>query len=54
MLLLGENDGGWWGKKTSQLHLVLLSPFALFLNKTCNLAKKEDMWFWGYGIKQAC
>ena len=43
ILLLGEKDGGWWGKKTSQLHLVLLSLFAINLNKASNLAEKENM-----------
>ena len=43
MLLLGENNGGWWGQKTSQLHLVLLFLFAINLNKAGNLAEKADM-----------
>ena len=29
-------------------------PFALFLNKTGNLAEKVDMYFGGSGIKQRC
>ena len=43
MILLGEKDGGRWGKKTSQLNLVLLSIFAINLNKAGNLAEKVDM-----------
>ena len=54
MILLGENYGGLWGKKTSQLHLVLLSLLPFFINKTDNLAEKIDMRFGGYGIKQTC
>ena len=43
MLLLEEKNGGWWGDKTSQLHLVLLSLFAINLNKAGNLAENVDM-----------
>ena len=32
----------------------LTFPFALFLNKTRNLAEKIDMRFGGSGIKQTC
>ena len=50
MLLLGENEGGWCGKKTSQLAF----PFALILNKIGRFTEKEDMRFEGSGIKQKC
>ena len=50
MLLLGEKDGGWWGKKNSTTP-SLTFPFALFINKTGNLAEKVDMPFGGSGIK---
>ena len=52
MILLGQNDGGLCGKKTSQLHLVFLSLFALFLNKRCSFAEKADMRFKGFGIRR--
>ena len=52
MLSLGENNGGWWGKKESQLHLILLSLFAINLNKAGNLAEKADMHWGGSGIKK--
>ena len=38
------------GKKNSTTP-ILTFPFALFLNKTSNLAKKVDMHFGGFGIR---
>ena len=45
---------GWsmmWEKNKSTTPSLTFS-FALFLNKTDNLAEKEDMCFGGSGIKQ--
>ena len=50
MLLLGENNGGWWGKKKSNTP-SLTFPFAINLNKAGNLAENVEMCFGGSGIK---
>ena len=53
MLLLGEKEGGWCGKKKSTTP-SLAFPFALNLNKIGSFLEKEDMHFGGYGIKKTC
>ena len=51
MLLLGEKEGGWCGKKNKSTTPSLAFPFALILNKTGSFIEKVAMHFGGYGIK---
>ena len=54
MLLLGEKNGGWWGKKNKSTAPSLTFPFAINLSKVGNKAEKENMLYGGSGIKKIC
>ena len=52
--LLGEKGWRMMRAKNKSTTPSLTFPFALFINKTGNLAEKTDMHFGGSGINKTC
>ena len=51
MILFGETEGGWCGKKHNSTTPIIAFPFDLILNKIDIFSEKVDMHFGGFGIK---